>query len=377
MKVSVFHTLRYGRVPNQPNTWPVPNALFDPEQGMRAMSNSLEDAEMEDQLGFDWVACAEHHYSPFSLSSNVAVQAAALSQRVKRARIAILGALVPLGNPVRIAEELAMIDNLTGGRLVAGLIRGAPYEYLVYNVNPSESRSRFDEGWELIMKAWSERQPFGWEGRHFRYRQISIWPRPVQQPMPPVYISGSSRDSGEFAARKRIGLGFAGATNIPSASRSARFYEEKAVEYGWEPTPEHKIYQIGVHVAETDQKAWDRIRGPIEGGEGAGLARGQMIPNRLAATSGFYGERDSDFVARYQGTTFGAEGGYTLEGRLDIGSILAGSPDTVFGQIKRVRDEVGAGIINLIFDAPGVDRPAKLESLQLFAKEVLPRVHEL
>ncbi|MFI5270210.1 MAG: hypothetical protein ACHQ7M_22755, partial [Chloroflexota bacterium] len=99
--------------------------------------------------------------------------------------------------------------------------------------------------------------------------------------------------------------------------------------------------------------------------------------NRLAATSGFYGERDADFVARYQGATFGAEGGYTLEGRLDIGSILAGSPDTVFRQIKRVRDEVGAGIINLIFDAPGVDRPAKLESLELFAKEVLPRVHEL
>lgn len=377
MKVSVFHTLRYGRIPNQPNTWPVPNALFDPEQGMRAMSNSLDDAEMEDQLGYDWIACAEHHFSPFSLSSNVAVQAAALSQRVKHARIAILGALVPMGNPVRIAEEFAMIDNLTGGRLVAGLIRGAPYEYLVYHVNPAESRSRFEEGWALILKAWTERQPFGWEGRHFRYRQVSIWPRPVQQPMPPVYISGSSRDSGDFAARKRIGLGFAGATNIPSASRSARFYDEKAAEYGWEPTPEHKIYQIGVHVAETDEAAWSRIRGPIESGEGAGLARGQMIPNRLVATSGFYGERDGDFVARYQGNTFGAEGGYTLEGRLEIGSILAGSPDTVFRQIKRVRDEVGAGIINLIFDAPGVDRRAKLKALELFSREVLPRVREL
>ncbi len=377
MKVSVFHTMRYGRIPNQPNTWPVPNALFEPEQGMRAMNNSLEDAQIEDELGFDWIACAEHHFSPFSLSSNVSVQAAALSQRVKRARIAILGALVPLGNPLRIAEEFAMIDNLTGGRLIAGLIRGAPYEYLVYNVNPAESRSRFEEGWELILKAWTERQTFGWEGRHFQYRCISIWPRPVQQPMPPVYVSGSSRDSGDFAARKRIGLGFAGATNIPSAARSAAFYREKAAEYGWQPTPEQVIYQIGCHVAETDEKAWNRVRGPIEAGEGAGLARGQAIPNRLVATSGFYGERDSDFVDRYKGTTFGAEGGYTLEGRLAIGSILAGNPDTVYAQIKRVRDEVGAGIVNLIFDAPGVDRPAKHAALELFAKELLPRVHEL
>jgi alkanesulfonate monooxygenase SsuD/methylene tetrahydromethanopterin reductase-like flavin-dependent oxidoreductase (luciferase family) len=377
MKVSVFHTMRYPRIANQPNTWPVPNALFDPEQGVRVMSTSLEDAEMEDELGYDWIACAEHHYSPFSLSSNVAVQAAALSQRVKRARIAILGALVPLSNPVRIAEEFAMIDNLTQGRLVAGLIRGAPYEYLVYNINPAESRSRFEEGWELINRAWSERQPFGWEGRHFRYKQVSIWPRPVQQPSPPVYVSGSSRDSGDFAARKRVGLGFAGATNIPSAAASARFYDEKAREYGWEPTPDHKIYQIPIHVAETNEVAWDRIRGPIEAGVGTGTARGQLASNRLVTNAGFYGQRDADFVARYQGSTFGAEGGYTLEGRLDIGSILAGGPDTVYKQVKRVRDEVGAGIVNLVFEAPGVDRAAKLASVELFAKEVLPRVHEL
>src|SRR5579883_2025698 len=101
MKVSVFHTMRYGRAAGAPNTWPVPNAFCDPEQSAQAMANTLEDAQLADELGFDWIACAEHHYSPFSLSSNVSVQAAALSQRVKRARLAILGALVPLGNPLR------------------------------------------------------------------------------------------------------------------------------------------------------------------------------------------------------------------------------------------------------------------------------------
>ncbi|HLG74411.1 MAG TPA: LLM class flavin-dependent oxidoreductase, partial [Chloroflexota bacterium] len=291
--------MRYGIPGKQPKGWPVPNELFEPERGMAAMANSLEDAELEDELGFDWIACAEHHFSPFSLSSNVCVQAAALSQRVKRARLAILGALVPLGNPLRIAEEFAMIDNLTGGRLIAGLIRGAPYEYLVYNVNPAESRSRFEEGWDLIMRAWTERQPFGWEGRHFRFRSVSIWPRPIQQPLPPVYVSGSSRDSGEFAARHRVGLGFAGRTNIPLASRSSQFYREKCAELGWQPAPDQIIYQIGCHVAETDEQAFDRVRRPIETGEGAGLAPGGSGPNRLVATAGFYNERDSDFVERY------------------------------------------------------------------------------
>src|SRR6185436_18472597 len=167
------------------------------------------------------------HYSPGSLAPNVTVLASALSQRVKRAKIAILGALIPLNNPVRIAEEYAMIDTLSGGRLIAGLLRGAPYEYLVYNVNPAESRSRFEEAWDLIHKAWTERQPFGWVGRHYQYRNVSIWPRPIQQPTPPIFVSGSSKDSGDFAARKGVGLGLA-FTNLPLAAEAAQFYRERA-----------------------------------------------------------------------------------------------------------------------------------------------------
>src|SRR5262245_61044562 len=156
MKFSVFNAMPYGHVPGGMDRWPIPNASYDPEQGIKAASRCLDEVSMEDELGFDWISCAEHHYSPGSLAPNVTVLASALTQRVKRAKIAILGALIPLGNPVRIAEEYAMIDNLCGGRLVAGLLRGAPYEYLVYNVNPAESRSRFEEAWDLIVRAWTD-----------------------------------------------------------------------------------------------------------------------------------------------------------------------------------------------------------------------------
>src|ERR1700733_5077383 len=257
MKFSVFNGMPYGRIRQPTSKWPVPNRYFEAPQALDAVARCLDEVEMEDELGFDWIACAEHHYSPFNLAPNVTVLASALTQRVKRAKIAILGALIPLtGNPVRIAEEYAMIDTLSGGRLIAGLLRGAPYEYLVYNVPPSESRSRFEEGWDLILRAWTDTMPFGWEGRHYHYRHVSIWPRPIQQPTPPIYVSGSSRESGSFAAKKRVGLGLA-FTNLPLAAEAARHYRAEAEREGWTPTPEQIIYQLPVAVADTDERAFD------------------------------------------------------------------------------------------------------------------------
>src|SRR5262249_23934447 len=140
---------------------------------------------------------------------NPTILAGALTQRVRRATIALLGPTVPILNPVRVAEEVAMLDNLTGGRVVAGMLRGTSNEYATYNVNPAESRERFEEAMELIVNAWTQPQPFGWQGRYYEFRSVSIWPRPVQQPHPPIFMSGSSPESGELAARRRVGLGLA------------------------------------------------------------------------------------------------------------------------------------------------------------------------
>ncbi len=150
MKFCFFGSMSYGRLREPVSTWPVPNEQFEPEQALHARDACFAEYELADELGFDWVSLAEHHYSPGSLAPSINVLAAALSQRVHNARIAILGPLLPLGNPVRIAEEIAMVDNLSGGRVIVALLRGAPYEYLVYNVDPAESRSRYEEAWDLI-----------------------------------------------------------------------------------------------------------------------------------------------------------------------------------------------------------------------------------
>ena len=370
MQVSFFHRMSYGPVGEQHLNWPVPNELFDPEQALRARDECIEEIEMADQLGFDWVSAAEHHYSPNSLGPSIAVLGALMSQHVHRARIALLGALLPLGNPVRIAEELAMLDTFTSGRLVAALLRGAPYEYLVYNVDPAESRSRFEEAWDLIMKAWTERQPFGWEGNHYHFRNVSIWPRPIQQPLPPIFMSGSSKDSGEFAARKRAGLGLA-FTNLTRGAEAARFYREKASEYGWEPARDQVLFRIpAICVADTDEEAYALMR------QGTGAAGDDhQYGNRLVAGSGYYRARDKEAQSYFERAA--EDRPRSIEDQVAQGTMLCGSPASVIQQIRRVRDEVGAGIVEILFSRPGGSRDAKLHSIELFAREVLPEVHSL
>jgi alkanesulfonate monooxygenase SsuD/methylene tetrahydromethanopterin reductase-like flavin-dependent oxidoreductase (luciferase family) len=370
MKASFFVSLPYGQVREHVASWPVPNRLFDPEQAIAAAEAHLQEAELADELGFDWIGCAEHHYSPGSLVPNVSVIAAAITQRARRARICIMGALLPLNNPVRIAEEYALIDTLSGGRLVAGLLRGAPYEYLVYNVPPSESRARFEEGWELVMRAWCDTEPFGWQGEHYQFSNVSIWPRPIQQPLPPVFISGSSRESAEFAARKRIGLGLA-FTNIPQSQPSVELYRKTAADDGWEPTPDQVIYgHMPVYLAETDEQAFERARPQVEQSH---MNPGMLRANRLVAEAGFFGTRNPERLKFFQ--TMGTYAPPPLEQQIDMGLLLCGSPSTVLDQLKSVRDRLGAGVISLDFSRG--NRTDVQKTMEFFGREVLPGMHAL
>src|SRR5579871_3068496 len=276
--------------------WPVPTDSFSTEVAERSMEFSLEQFELADQLGFDWVTVAEHHYAPASLTPNPMIMAGALTQRVRRAKIGLLGAAIPILNPVRVAEEFAMLDTMTGGRVVAGMLRGTSNEYVTYNVNPAESRERFEEALELIIHAWTEPQPFGWQGRYFQYRDVSIWPRPVQQPYPPIYMSGSSPESGEFAARHHVHLGFA-FTTVPLAREAARYYRTQAAAVGWEPTPDHILYRVAAHVADTDAQAMEDLA-PTANERRHSFATSNRALDQAAASAGYYGRDEATQRAR-------------------------------------------------------------------------------
>jgi alkanesulfonate monooxygenase SsuD/methylene tetrahydromethanopterin reductase-like flavin-dependent oxidoreductase (luciferase family) len=188
--------------------WPAAPHYCDPDIAQASFAHTLAMCARADALGFDWVSVSEHHYAPYIMTPNPCVMAAALTQVVKRARIALLGPLVPLTNPIRLAEELAMLDVLSGGRLVVLFLRGTPNEHHTYDTDPAETRAMTQEGIDLILKIWSSERPFAWEGTHYRFSTISVWPRVVQTPHPPAYGSGNSAESVAFAAQRRMGIAF-------------------------------------------------------------------------------------------------------------------------------------------------------------------------
>ena len=157
-----------------------------------------------DRLGYDGVGFNEHHTSPYGLMNSPNLLAAAAAQRTKRLKLLIYGNLLPLHDPLRLAEELAMLDCLSNGRLISGFARGIPREYNVYNVPLTESRARFEEAWEIIRRAWTE-EVFSYDGQFWSYKDVAIWPRPVQQPHPPVWVPVTgSKETIEWAARYNV-----------------------------------------------------------------------------------------------------------------------------------------------------------------------------
>jgi alkanesulfonate monooxygenase SsuD/methylene tetrahydromethanopterin reductase-like flavin-dependent oxidoreductase (luciferase family) len=260
-----------------------------------------------------------------------------------------------------------MLDTLTGGRVVAGMLRGTANEYVTYDVNPAESRARFEEAMELIIRAWTEPQPFGWQGRFFRFRAVSIWPRPVQQPHPPIYMSASSPEAGEFAARRRVRIGFA-FTTLPLASAAARHYRECAAACGWEPDPDHVLYRVGAHVADTDEQALDDLRGAGAETPRRGFSLTNRPVDEAAAGAGYYGR---DAVA--QRGRIEAQGRPMAE-RIEQGQLLAGGPDTVLAQARRIAEELGAGILEVVFSP--MAREKTLKAIELFGTRVLPRLRD-
>ncbi len=327
------------------------------------MQQSLDQFRIADEVGFDWVTVAEHHFAPFSLTPNPLIMAGALTQVVKRAKIALLGSDIPILNPVRVAEEMAMLDTMSGGRVVAGMLRGTANEYVTYNINPAESRGRFEEALLLIKMAWTETEPFGWQGRYYEYRTISLWPRPVQKPHPKIYMSGSSPESAEFAAKNRIGLGFA-VTNVPLAKKALTYFRNQAREDGWEPEPDDVIYRLGVHCAESDDQALEDLNEATKGAPKVSLTMSNRALEGAIASTGYYGR---DMESQRQ-RLMPAD----LKTRIENGQILLGSPDTIVKQIENIKRELDCGVLD--FTVAHQMGAKTNRSIELLGEKVVPRI---
>ncbi len=356
MKVSFFETGRYPVPPELPREWPVPSAAYDPETGVKAYAGMVERLKFVEELGFDWVSVSEHHYSPRILTPSPVVSAAFIAGQLKTLKVALLGPIVPTSNPIRVAEELAMLDTMAPGRIVVGLLRGTTNEYLSYDLNPTEARERTDEGMELILKAWHEPQPFGWQGRHFQYRTVSIWPRPHNGM--PIYALGTSAEAGAFAARHHVGLGVSYGT-FESMAKATGYYRKQCAQYGWEPGRDDIIYRANMILGETDEAADQALE-----------RRSKQPPFPLAP-----GLRDA-LMASDNRNIAGEKRQAPVGGVLPIS--FCGGPDRIVAQLKQCREQIGAGIVDLSLQDPGTGNlDAMMESLDLFGRKVLPRIREI
>ena len=199
MKFHWFHLMPYPELPadfkrRYTGIWvDLPaHEVYDPAVGHAAYNDYLDELEFADQMGFDGVCVNEHHQNGYGLMPSPNLPAAALARTTSRAALVVLGNSIALYNPpVRVAEEFAMLDCMSGGRLVAGFPVGTPMDTVFcYGQNPATLRDKYQEAHDLIIKAWTERDPFVWNGNYNQLRYVNIWPRPLQKPHPPIWIPG-------------------------------------------------------------------------------------------------------------------------------------------------------------------------------------------
>jgi alkanesulfonate monooxygenase SsuD/methylene tetrahydromethanopterin reductase-like flavin-dependent oxidoreductase (luciferase family) len=361
MLIGLFGPVPY-YAPQVPRGFPLAPRHYDPRDGMRSMESGMRMFERADDLGFDCVTVSEHHFAANQLTPEPNVFAAAMTQRVRNAKISVLGVLLPMVDPVRVAEQFAMLDTLSHGRLLPGVFRGTPNELMVYHSNPSESRARYEEAVRLMLKCWTEPEPFGWEGVYYRYRSIAIWPRPVQQPTPPLLITGNSPQAAHFAGTHRLDMGLSLGDARAKLTHIAH-YKAAARAAGWTPSPDNLVTRFIIHVAATDEQARE---------EYGRHAQDQVVdPQRMAHFRALWASGLGKPVPAQPA------GDPALSTGPGMFPSLIGAPDTLLRKVQEFVEATGVGRLELIFSGQRLPEELSRASLELFAKEMLPSLHKL
>jgi alkanesulfonate monooxygenase SsuD/methylene tetrahydromethanopterin reductase-like flavin-dependent oxidoreductase (luciferase family) len=371
----VQHLARDGELP-----WPLPKRHFNPEVAVRTYAEHLRAWEELDRLGFDGVGFNEHHTSPYGLMNSPNLLAASAAQRTKNLKLHIYANLLPLHDPLRLAEELAMLDCLSGGRVVAGFARGIPREHTVYDVPMSESRPRFEEAYEIIRTLWTE-EVASYEGKFWSYHDVAIWPRPVQQPHPPVWVPvTSSRETIEWAGRNNVaitpGMGHPGLRDDV-----LRLYANCLREHGHELTPDHIHLSINAYVAD-DKATAVREAGPYLLYFNRTLfSHGNETEIGAQRRTGYVSERSLDYVrpenlpaARRAKSDFRNQTMADIEREAE--NWAWGSPAEVRERIIEAARAAGAGRVLVNLNRGAMPNEMFLEQIRRFADEVLPALRE-
>ncbi len=363
----------------------VSNGDYDSILAADLYNRFLDEKIYAEEMGFDGLMLNEHHSTPFCMGGAMNVEASILARITKRAKIVLLGNILPIwDDPLWLVEQLAMIDVISRGRLVSGWVRGTGRESVAHNIEPHYNWERFQEAHEFIVKAWTEPGPFRWEGKHYHYRHVNPWIKPYQKPHPPIWLPGViSRDSLMWAAKERIPYIML-ATEMEPTRQAFQIYHETATAEGYESGPQNLGYLWKVHVDETEELAEAAgrkyIQGPsnpfLAGNEGTvnpalvnlpGLtSRRRVLPTQAVATAN-------------RGGTGGVAGvlGRPYEKQIEDHTIICGTPKTVIPKIRHVLEYLRPGSI-FFWDGDGaMTHDDAMRSLRLMGEEVIPAVREI
>ena len=370
----------------------VPNTYFDPIKGSELYNTYLDEAVYAEEMGFDGIMLNEHHGTPFTLGAVMDVEAAILARITKRVKIVLLGNPLPVADPLRLAEELAEIDMISGGRLVPGWVRGSGSESLFNNANPAFNRELFNEAHDFVIKTWTTPGPFRYEGKHYHYRLVNPWVLPLQKPHPPIWIPGVvSPETVVWCAKHRYPY-VALATFLEPTIEMLNLYADVAAQEGYQAGPENFGYLQRVVVAETEEKAQELGKGFMYGGGIFTFARpewaypagynSKAATRRLARvfTDPKTGQQlrrvtPSESAEDIEETRRHIYASYQAE--LDNQQIIVGTPKTVIAKLRKFIEVLRPGIFSLWYAHGPSSHEDRMTSLKLLGQEVLPAMREM
>ena len=373
----------------------LPNSHCEPKKVSRLIGDRLAEWVLCDELGLN-IIVNEHHASATSVSPSPTMTLSMLATQTKRARLLACG--YPLANrlePIRLAEELAYIDVVSEGRVDIGLVKGSPYDIAPANSNPVKITERFWDTHDLLIEALTNQDgPFTWESEFHEFRQVNIWPRPWQQPHPPVFVTGGSPETARAVGQRGHTLitilGGWNATKVFDA------YRESVAEAGQpEPGPANFGYCALVGVGETQEEGFERLNKvagyfrttsivaePFMNPPGYMSAQGNaawLKKNQTRGRAGkFFPATTKDGRVLKIGSGAGHGLGVTPQDMIDAAIAFAGTPEEVADQIETFYEHLG-GFGTLIMMGHGGDltHEETKASLTLFGNRVLPRIEHL
>ena len=317
----------------------------------------VQQVQYSEELGFDYCLIAEHHFTNYGNSPAPLMQALYIGQRTRHIKIGTASVILPVWQPLRLAEELAVLDNLIDGRLMCGVGRGYQgYEMAGFGSDLSESRGKFEETLEVLLKAWTSDESFTYEGEHIRIEHpVTVFPKPKQKPHPPLWISGTSVESMELAARLDMLPLSSSALGMDGVRKQLATYVQARESLGKPKQRPSLALQCMTHVAPTDEEALEAlpyVRWQTRAQRG--LSRHDVTNGNVDA-SPFDGELDDDaFLDR----------------------LYFGSPETVIEKFRRAASAGATHISNWMMFG-GIEHEKLMRSIRLMGEQVIPALHDL